>query len=727
MTAPEAAAAAVTGVPVVLPLADLAAHPRNPRSDLGDLTEITASIAAHGVFEPLVVLTRAAYEEAADAADDDLRPEGGGWTHVIVMGHRRAAASRAAGLAEVPAVIRDDLAGAESIAAMIAENFHREGLDPLAEAEAMAELARRGWSQRKTAAEIGCSQAHVSKRLTLLELPVPARRAVAGGQLSAGQALELHKAVSDADDDIAAEVMAKAVANLGSGYSAASAVTSAGRDAARFQLARKTRADLDARGIPVIDENKRGRMGWPYLSGRDAKVHEKAGCLAASIDYNGRPDYTCVNPASHPDASPASAARAREQEDEKEIRKAAKARDTACAAIAAGPLPPAGELSRILAATLLEGTGHAETLRLACKWLRDTGTVPAGTDHYAWHKQLTAAGDHAGLARYAFACTVAAGELHARSRWNKTWDARHAAHLDRLASAAGYQPTAWERARLDEARQVADARQALACPQCGCAGAPTQSGCDVTFDRAAGQPVYKCGWECKRHKAPRDAAPAPEAEEDPKSPAGEELHDLMRDLIAAVDHTTAAGSRLPDDVDAAIDDARTAFYACLSHHPSDHDSVTAAVRRLAAAAAPYEAAWTPELRDALAVLADAGVTGPQEPAGDAGAGPADPDDEDDLGDLIRGLIIAVHPTTAAGSRLPGDVDAAIGAARDCLSAAWRDRTGEETDGVLSAVRDLEAAAAPYEAAWTPELRDALAALADAGVTGPGGTAGDAVT
>ena len=93
--------------------------------------------------------------------------------------------------------------------------------------------------------------------------------------------------------------------------------------------------------------------------------------------------------------------------------------------------------------------------------------------------------------------------------------------------------------------------------------------------------------------------------------------------------------------------------------------------------------------------------------------PADLDGEDDLGDMIRGLIIAVHPTTAAGSRLPGDVDAAIGVARDSLSAAWRDRTGEETDGVLSAVRDLAAAAAPHEDAWTPELRDALGALSAA--------------
>lgn len=604
VSAAEATAVAVTGVPVVLPLADLAAHPRNPRSDLGDLTEITASIAAHGVFEPLVVLTRAAYESAADDAGDDLRPEAGGWTHVIVMGHRRAAASRAAGLAEVPAVIRDDLAGAESIAAMIGENFHREGLDPLAEAEAMAELARRGWSQRKTAAEIGCSQAHVSKRLTLLELPVPARRAVASGQLSTGQALELHKAVAVADDDIAAEVMAKAVADIGSGYSAATTVTSAARDAARFQLARKTRADLDARGIPVIDSNKRYKMGWSYLSGRDTKAHAKAGCLAASIDYNGRPDYTCTNPAGHPDASRADTARARELADEKEIRKAAKARDAACAAIAAGPLPPAGELSRILAATLLEGIGHAETLRTACKWLRDTGIAPAGADHYAWHKHLTAAGDHAGLARYAFACTLAADELHARAR-RSDWSARHAAHLDRLAAAAGYQPTAWELARLGELRQVADARQVLACPECGCTSAAAPSGCDVRFDRDAGEPVYKCGWSCERHKAPRNTATEAEPE-----PAGEEQDDLLRDLIVAIHPTTAAGSRLPDDIDNAIAEARSRFSE--AYRDRDADGTAAAVRDLAVAAAPYEDTWTPELRDALAALDEAGLTRPLE-------------------------------------------------------------------------------------------------------------------
>jgi ParB family chromosome partitioning protein len=702
--------AGITGIPAVLPLAALVSHPRNPRAGLGDLAEITASIAAHGVFEPLVVLTRPAYEAAADAAGDDRRPGDDAWTHVIVMGHRRAAASRAAGLTEVPAVIRDDLAGPQAIAAMIGENIHREGLEPLAESDAMGELAREGWSQRKIAAEIGCSQGHVSKRLALLKLPGPVRDAVACGQLPTGLAVDLQQAVAGIDTDVAADVMSRAMADIDRGYHAASTVAKATRDAPRLQEAKKTRADLQARGIPVIDTSKRYQMGWKHVAGREVRPHQKAGCLAASIDYDGRPDYTCTNPAGHPDASPADTARAREQEEDKEIRKATKARDAACAAIAAGPLPPAGELSRLLGTTLLEGTGHADCMRLACKWLREAGIAPAGADHYAWHRQLTAAEDEATLARYAFAYALAADENYARGRWHKTWGLRHATHLERLR-AGGYEPTAWEQDRLGEARQVAEVRGSLACPRCGCTGAPTEARCDVEFDREAGKPVYRCReYDCKRHKASPEPAPAP-------APSLEEgdRNALLRDLIDAIDPATGS---LPTDVDAAIAGARTDLYGCLSAHPGDDASVTGAVRALAAAAAPHEADWTPELRDALDALADAGVTCPA---------PAGQDPEEELRDLVIALVIATDHTTAAGSRLPDVVDDAIGEARGQLGAAWRDRRDGDHAAILDAVRALAAAAVPHEADWTPELRDALAALADAGVASLGETAGEAVT
>lgn len=81
----------------MMPLAELAPHPLNPRRGLGDLAELAASIAAQGLFEPLVVLSAAAHAEATQAAgggDGRVQPP---VTHVIVMGHRRHAAAREAG------------------------------------------------------------------------------------------------------------------------------------------------------------------------------------------------------------------------------------------------------------------------------------------------------------------------------------------------------------------------------------------------------------------------------------------------------------------------------------------------------------------------------------------------------------------------------------------------------------------------------------------------------
>lgn len=604
MTAPGNAAA-VTGAPAVLQLAGLAPHPRNPRTDLGDLAEITASIAANGVFEPLVVLTRAAYEAAADSDGDTMRPEDGSWTHVIVMGHRRAAAARAAGLEKVPVVVRDDLAGAKALASMVAENRHREDLDPLAEAQTMDELARRGWSQRQIAAEIGCSQAHVTKRLTLLKLPVPAQTAVTSGKLSTVQALDLHQAVTGADDDLAAEAIESAVHNIESGWRPGQAIEHAGREAARQQATRKTRAELDVRGIEVVPLEKTFRLGWKHLYSGDVAKHEKAGCLAAVIGWNGSPDYVCTNPTSHPSASKADTSRARELEDERESQKAAKARDAACSAIAAGEIPVGREVVKILTMALLENSGWSETLRLACKWLREAGIAPKDTDHYTWRKQLAASGDRTGLTRYALAYALAGDELHVRRRAD--WDDRHIAHVDRLRQAVGYEPTAWESERLDEARQVAEARTALSCPACGCTGR-TDDNCNVVFDRDDRKPVYRCAWDCPVHRSPSPAA----ADQD--LPDG--MEDLVISLICAIDPSTAAGSRLPDTVADATDQpsARLADIWDIRRVGTGTQDVLDAVRDVAAAAAPHEDAWTPELREALAALAAAGTTAQKEGA-----------------------------------------------------------------------------------------------------------------
>jgi hypothetical protein len=114
----------------------------------------------------------------------------------------------------------------------------------------------------------------------------------------------------------------------------------------------------------------------------------------------------CASPASHPGTPDArsSEQEAREREKERETRKAAKAGDAACQAIAAGKLPPGPDLVQLLTTVVLgQGGGHSDALTMAWRWLRDTGAVPATGDHYTTRDQLTAGGGHKALQRYAYA------------------------------------------------------------------------------------------------------------------------------------------------------------------------------------------------------------------------------------------------------------------------------------------------------------------------------------
>jgi ParB/RepB/Spo0J family partition protein len=106
----------------------LAAHPANIRTDLGlkDLAELSASIAARGVIEPLIVA-----------------PEDAGYR--ILAGHRRCAAAITVQLATVPCWIRGDLTdNADQVITMLVENTRRRDLSIAEEANGYAQLALAG-------------------------------------------------------------------------------------------------------------------------------------------------------------------------------------------------------------------------------------------------------------------------------------------------------------------------------------------------------------------------------------------------------------------------------------------------------------------------------------------------------------------------------------------------------------------------------------------------------
>jgi ParB family transcriptional regulator, chromosome partitioning protein len=137
------------------------------------LAELAESIKAQGVMQP--ILARAAAE--------------GGYE--IVAGERRWRAARMAGLATVPALIKE-ITDSQALAAALIENIQREDLNPLEEASGIQRLAQEfGLTHQAIAETLGRSRAAVTNLLRLLELAPPVRELLAEGRLDMGHARAL--------------------------------------------------------------------------------------------------------------------------------------------------------------------------------------------------------------------------------------------------------------------------------------------------------------------------------------------------------------------------------------------------------------------------------------------------------------------------------------------------------------------------------------------------------
>lgn len=154
----------------------ITADPDQPRRhfDESGLAELTASIAAHGVLQPIVVV-----------------PHKDG-TYQIVAGERRYRASKAAGKTTIPALVRT-LSAQHKLELSLIENIQRRDLNPLETATAYAKLRDQF---NLTLEEIGTqvggkSVSAISNTLRLLKLPHAVKEAVAKGELTEGQARPL--------------------------------------------------------------------------------------------------------------------------------------------------------------------------------------------------------------------------------------------------------------------------------------------------------------------------------------------------------------------------------------------------------------------------------------------------------------------------------------------------------------------------------------------------------
>ncbi|OBF52706.1 chromosome partitioning protein ParB [Mycobacterium sp. 852002-50816_SCH5313054-b] len=179
--------------------ADIERNPRQPRQvfDEEALSELVHSIREFGLLQPIVV-----------------RPVSGtpgGARYQIVMGERRWRAAQEAGLATIPAIVRetgdDDL-----LRDALLENIHRVQLNPLEEAAAYQQLLDEfDVTHDELASRIGRSRPLITNMIRLLKLPIPVQRRVAAGVLSAGHARALLSLEGgpEAQEELASRIVAE--------------------------------------------------------------------------------------------------------------------------------------------------------------------------------------------------------------------------------------------------------------------------------------------------------------------------------------------------------------------------------------------------------------------------------------------------------------------------------------------------------------------------------------
>jgi ParB family chromosome partitioning protein len=206
-----------------------------PRARIGQegLAELAESIKAQGVMQPILA-----------------RPIGAG-RYEIVAGERRWRAARMAGLATVPALVRE-VPDRQALAIALIENLQREDLNPLDEATGIKRLTDEfGMTHAEAAEAVGRSRAAITNALRLLELAPPVQELLREGKLDLGHArallaLPALKQIELAREAVARQLSVRQVEQRVAGMTARPAV--------------RLRARVD-RDVARLEEELSGELG----------------------------------------------------------------------------------------------------------------------------------------------------------------------------------------------------------------------------------------------------------------------------------------------------------------------------------------------------------------------------------------------------------------------------------------------------------------------------------
>lgn len=159
-----------------IPIEEIRSNPYQPRKSFSEesLIELANSIKEYGVVQPIIVKKSIKGYE-------------------LIAGERRTKAAKIAGLITIPAIIKE-FTDEEMMEIALLENIQREDLNPIDEAESVANIINmRGLTQEDFARKFGKSRSYITNLLGILRLPKVVQDKVKSGVISMSHARSLSK------------------------------------------------------------------------------------------------------------------------------------------------------------------------------------------------------------------------------------------------------------------------------------------------------------------------------------------------------------------------------------------------------------------------------------------------------------------------------------------------------------------------------------------------------
>lgn len=248
----------------MLKVAAIYPHPDNPRKDVGDVTELADSIKKRGILQNLTVMPGhwLTMEEMADvvkAYREDPTDELGNlietkWSnegYTTLIGHRRTAAAKLAGIEEAPCRIVTGLTKNEQITMMLEENMQRNDLTIYEQAESFQLMLDLGETVESLSDKTGFSKSTIYHRLNLAKLDrdlIREKEDDDSYQLSIKDMYELEK-IKDVDKRN--QILSKSTDSSNLKYLIEQSV----REEERDKKARKIIAQLEEMGVQQCEDD----------------------------------------------------------------------------------------------------------------------------------------------------------------------------------------------------------------------------------------------------------------------------------------------------------------------------------------------------------------------------------------------------------------------------------------------------------------------------------------